>query len=66
MSKPKAKRRKDKRRPVGRPPLGPPDPIPDTEANIIKTVLKTRTTEALKALVSPRRRRKTDAPLAEP
>ena len=30
------------KKPVGRPPLGPPEPIPDSEANIIKVVVSTR------------------------
>lgn len=30
------------KKPVGRPPLGPPEPIHDTQANVIKTVVATR------------------------
>ncbi len=42
--------KRKKKRPVGRPPAGPPMPIPDTEANILQVVLKTRTKEELKKL----------------
>ena len=33
---------KPDKKPVGRPPLGPPAPIPDTEANVVKTLFATR------------------------
>ena len=55
MAKTKASRKR--KHPIGRPPMGPPEPIPDTEANIIKTVLKDRSTEELKGLGPPRRRK---------